>query len=113
MQILLGDVLFGLFILGGLAAFAGIFYFLWKGLKQDHQTGTYDFTWGVAIVVLFLLGFAPGLVGVGLYLTVDRGYPTYLAAGAAFLALGIVIVLGWAVSTATVETSAELAMGAV
>jgi len=78
MQIAPGDLVLWLFVVGGLAAFAGIFYFVWAGLKRDHATGEYDFTWGVAIVALFLMGFAPGLVGVGLYLTIDRGYPLYV-----------------------------------
>jgi|AntDeeMinimDraft_4_1070355.scaffolds.fasta_scaffold00370_24 hypothetical protein len=111
MQIAPGDLVLWLFVVGGLAAFAGIFYFVWAGLKRDHATGEYDFTWGVAIVALFLMGFAPGLVGVGLYLTIDRGYPLYVLVGAAFLGLAVFVVLGWAVSVQTVEAGVVTVMG--
>ena len=110
MQIASGDVIFWSFVVGGLAAFAGIFYFVWAGLKRDHATGEYDFTWGVAIVALFLMGFAPGLVGVGLYLAIDRGYPLYVLVGAAFLGLGVFAVLGWVVSVRTVEAGVVTTM---
>jgi hypothetical protein len=75
-------------ILGAIAAGIALLYFLIRGLRQDHETGEYHFTWGVGIVVLFLLGLAPGFVGLGLYLTVERDYPFY------WLALCLLVVLG-------------------
>ena len=66
-----------LFLLGIAAAFLGLLYFLYQGLRRDHTTGQYRFTWGLSIVGLFLMGFAPGLVGLGLYLTVERRYSLY------------------------------------
>jgi hypothetical protein len=64
-------------LLGVLAAAITLGYFVIRGLRDDHATGDYHFTWGVGVVVLFLLGLAPGFVGLGLYLTVERGYPLY------------------------------------
>jgi len=111
MQIAPGDLVLWLFVVGGLAAFAGIFYFVWAGLKRDHATGEYDFTWGVAIVALFLMGFAPGLVGVGLYLTIDRGYPLYVQPGPPSSASPSSSSSGWAVSVQTVEAGVVTVMG--
>jgi len=85
----------------------GIVYFLWRGLKSDHETGEYHFTWAVGVVVLFVLGFAPGLVGIGLYLTVERGYPSYWLIGFVLAALVVLIALG--ASTDGSVTVAELA----
>jgi len=75
------------------AAALGLVYFLWRGLRTDHETGQYHFTWGVGVVVLFVLGFAPGLVGLGLYLTVERGYPSYWLVGFVLAALVVLTAL--------------------
>lgn len=75
-------------VLGAVAASIALLYFLVRGLQQDHETGEYHFTWGVGIVVLFLLGLAPGIVGLGLYLTVEKDYPFY------WLVLCLLVVLG-------------------
>lgn len=79
-----------LLALGVVAAVVALVYFLFRGLQQDHETGEYHFTWGVGVVVLFLLGLAPGFVGLGLYLTVERGYPLYWLV----LCLLVVLVIG-------------------
>jgi len=81
-------LLIPLLVLGAVAAVVALLYFLVRGLQQDHETGEYHFTWGVGIVVLFLLGLAPGFIGLGLYLTIERGLPLY------WLALCLLVVLG-------------------
>lgn len=90
--------LVGLCIAG---AVAGGLYFGVRELRRDHQSGEYHFTWGVGIVVLFLLGFAPGLVGFGLYLTIERGYPVYLFIALLLAALLVLGILGSAVEVST------------
>ncbi|AHG05262.1 hypothetical protein HALDL1_09245 [Halobacterium sp. DL1] len=93
------------FLLGALAAFLTLAYFVVRGLQADHATGDYHFTWGVGIVVLFLSGLVPGFVGVGLYLTVERGYPLYWLVLCLLVGLGILAAIGASVTTG-VETSA-------
>ena len=88
------EILNLLFILGVVAAVIALIYFLFRGLQQDHETGEYHFTWGVGIVLLFLLGLAPGFVGLGLYLIVEKGYPLYWL----FICLLIVLVILVAIS---------------
>jgi len=89
------------FVLALVSATLGLVYFLWVGLREDHQTGDYHFTWGVGVVALFLLGFAPGLVGLGLYLTVEHGYPVYW-----LLVLGLAAFVVIAAAGAGVEVTA-------
>lgn len=94
-----------LFVLGTVAAVLALLYFLFRGLQQDYEAGEYHFTWGVGIVVLFVLGLAPGFVGLGLYLTIEKGYPLY------WLVLGLLFALvigALGLSTAT-EVSAMTA----
>lgn len=81
-----------LLVLGVVAAVIALIYFLFRGLQQDHETGEYHFTWGVGVVVLFLLGLAPGFVGLGLYLTIEKNYPSYWLALCLLVALVIVAV---------------------
>jgi hypothetical protein len=91
-----------LFVLGFLAAVAVILYFVVRELKTDHATGEYNFTWGLGIVVLFLLGFAPGLVGLGLYLTVERGFPFHWLVAFVVTALAVVGAVGYGVQVTAV-----------
>jgi len=101
-------ILTPLLILGVVAAVIALSYFLFRGLQQDHETGEYHFTWGVGIVVLFVLGLAPGFVGLGLYLTVQKGYPFYWLV--LFLLIGLVIV---AIGLSAVTTVSPTAGSAV
>lgn len=101
-----GEVLNALLILGVVAAVLAVGYFVVRGLQQDHATGEHHFTWGVSIVVLFLLGLLPGIVGVGLYLTVEKGYPLY------WLVLCLVIV-GGLVSLAGAGLRTDIEAGVV
>lgn len=95
-------------ILGIGGAIVGLTYFVYRGLREDHETGEYEFTWGVAVVVLFLMGFAPGLVGVGLYLVVERGYPAHWAWIAVVLAVVLLVaVASISLSVATVVETSE------
>lgn len=95
-----------LLLLGVVAAAVATLYFLFRGLRQDHSTGEYHFTWGVGIVVLFLLGLAPGFVGVGLYLTVERNYPFYWLALCVLVVVAILVVTGTALDTAVQPSAA-------
>ncbi|WP_132058438.1 hypothetical protein [Halorussus amylolyticus] len=56
---------------------AGLAYLAYREFRHDYESGEYHFTWGVGVVVLFLQGLAPGVVGLGLYLTTERGYPVH------------------------------------
>jgi hypothetical protein len=94
-----------------LAAVAGLLYFLVSGLRADHETGEYRFTWGIGVVVLFLLGFAPGLVGLGLYLTVERNYPVYWLVAFVAGSLVVVTLVSYGVQTTTVAESASNVVG--
>lgn len=99
-------------LLGVLAAVVALIYFLFRELQDDHETGEYHFTWAVGIVALFLMGFGPGLVGLGLYLTIERGYPLYWLVVGLLVAFLIVAILGFGLyagtSTVVVE---EVAFG--
>lgn len=97
-----------LLMLGAVAAVFALSYFLFRGLQQDHETGEYHFTWGIGIVVLFVLGLAPGFVGLGLYLTVEKDYPFYWLV--LFLLIGLVIV---AIGLSAVTTVSPMAGSAV
>lgn len=93
-----------LFGLGVAAAVVGIIYLIYAGFRDDHETGNYHFTWGVGVVSLFLLGFAPGLVGLGLYATVERDFPVHWLFVSVLTAVLIVALFGYGVTTAsTVE----------
>lgn len=94
-------LLFALAVLGFGGALVGLAYFVYRGLQTDHETGDYEFTWGVAVVLLFLMGFGPGLVGAGLYLVVERDYPAHWAWLGIVLGLGVLVVAGYAFSTGT------------
>ncbi|WP_164471593.1 hypothetical protein [Halosimplex salinum] len=83
------------------SAVVALTYFLVRGLRDDHATGQYHFTWGVGVVVLFLMGFAPGLVGLGLYLAVERGYPVYWLIGLVVAALLVVTAVSLGVDVST------------
>jgi drug/metabolite transporter (DMT)-like permease len=89
----------GLFLLGVAAAFLGLLCFLYQGLRRDHTTGQCHFTWGLSIVGLFLMGFALGLVGFDLYLTVERRYSPYWPSVFVLVALSLVAVLGFGIDT--------------
>ena len=91
-----------LFILGLLAAVVAVLYFVVRELEHDHATGDYHFTWGLGIVSLFLLGFAPGLVGVGLYLTVEREFPLHWLVGFVVIALVVIAAVGYGVQVTAV-----------
>jgi len=90
--------------LGTLALSAAVLtlgYFFYREFRRDHRTDDHNFTWGVGVVVLFLLGIAPGLVGLGLYLTTERGYPVHWLVVFAVVALVVVSVLSYGVDTTT------------
>ena len=106
------SALVGLFALGVVAAVVGFAYLVYRELRADHETGEYQFTWGVGIVTLFLFGFAPGLVGLGLYATVERGYPIHWLFASVVASLLLVGVVGYGVSTTTTTTTVET-VGAV
>ncbi|MCU4740973.1 hypothetical protein OB955_13265 [Halobacteria archaeon AArc-m2/3/4] len=93
-----------LLVLGVAAAFAALVYFLFRGLQQDHETGEYHFTWAVGIVALFLLGFAPGIVGFGLYLTVERGYPIHWLVVCLLVVFVVLAILGLGVYSTSTTT---------
>lgn len=96
--------------LGFFAAILGLVYFLFTGLRSDHERREYGFTWGVAVVVLFLMGFAPGVVAVGLYLVVEHDYPAHWLLAAVVLAFAVVGAVGLGVQTdVAVTESAALA----
>lgn len=103
------SVLPGLVLLGFVAAIATLAYFLYRGLRTDHETGEYAFTWGVGVVVLFLMGFAPGLVGAGLYFVVERGYPAHWAWLGIVFGLAVVVVAGYAFSAGTLTAASSSA----
>lgn len=88
-----------LIILGIVAAVVALAYFVLSGLRRDHATGDYHFTWGVGIVLLFLLGFVPGIVGLGLYLTVEKHYPIYWLVFCLLVGGSILLVAGTGVNT--------------
>lgn len=94
-----------LFLLGVVAAILSLIYFVLRGLQQDHRTGEYHFTWGVGIVALFLMGLAPGVVGLGLYLTIEKRYPIYWLVLCLLLVAGIVGFAGIGLYTETEVTT--------
>lgn len=92
--------------LGVLALSAAVLtlgYFFYREFRRDHETGDHHFTWGVGIVVLFVLGIAPGLVGLGLYLTTERGYPVHWLVVFAVVAVLVANALTYGVDTSTVS----------
>jgi len=97
-------------VLAGVSAFA---YFLFRGMQSDHETGEYHFTWGVGVVVLFLLGLAPGFVGVGLYLTVERGYPTYWLVACLLVVVAILVLAGLGAGSVATPAASLIARGVV
>ncbi|WP_440766607.1 hypothetical protein [Natronorubrum sp. DTA7] len=94
-------ILNAFFLLGILAAVLAAIYFVFRRLQDDHATGEYHFTWAVGIVVLFLLGLAPGFVGLGLYLTIEREYPLYWLVLCLLLVFVILIFAGFGLYTGT------------
>ncbi|MFC4450304.1 hypothetical protein [Halorussus aquaticus] len=93
-----------LFVLGVAAATVGLVVLAYREFRADYRTGEYHFTWGVGVVTLFLLGFAPGLVGLGLYATVERNYPMHWLFASVVGALVVIGVVGYGVDTATVTS---------
>lgn len=96
-----------LLALGVAAALVGFVYLVYRELRADYETGEYQFTWGVGIVTLFLLGFAPGLVGLGLYVTVERGYPIHWLFASVVASLLVIGVVAYGVNTTTTTTTVE------
>lgn len=97
-----------LVVLAVTGALLGLVYFLSLAVRQDHRTGEYHFTWGVGVVALFLMGFAPGLVGLGLYLTVERGWPLFWLAALLLGALVVVAAAGAGVEVTATGGEASL-----
>ena len=92
--------------LGTLALSAGVLtlgYFFYREFRRDHETGDHQFTWGVGIVVLFVLGIGPGIVGLGLYLTTERGYPVHWLVVFTAVALLVVNVLTFGVDATSMS----------
>jgi len=101
-----------LLVLAVASAIGAVGYFLFVELRRDHDTGEYNFTWGVGVVVLFLLGFAPGLVGLGLYLTVERDYPLHWLLALVGAALAVVTAASLGVEVTASGAEATLAIPA-
>ena len=91
-------VLVNLLLLGALfLAAASVAYLMFRVTKEEHETREYAWTWAIAIGILFFMGIGPALVGVGLYLAVERGYPFYwllLFAAGGLVIGGILAVVG-------------------
>lgn len=92
------------------SAVVALSYFLFAELRRDHETGQYHFTWGVGVVALFFMGFAPGLVGLGLYLAVERGYPVYWLLALILAATLVVAAIGYGVEVSTAESVVPTAL---
>lgn len=90
--------LFHVTVLGGLAALFGIGYFLYREVHAGDATTDNEFTWAVAIVLLFLHGVAPGLIATGLYGVVEREFSARWMLGSLVAALVVTLVLAGAVS---------------
>lgn len=101
-----------LYALGVVTVVLGFFYWVYREFRVDYETGEYHFTWGVGVVALFAMGFAPGLVGVGLYLTAERGYPIHWLFASVVASLLLIGLLTYGVdTTTTVETVGAVADG--
>ncbi len=98
-----------LLFVGLFAAVLVLIYFVFRHLQRDHQTGEYHFTWAIGIVALFLLGFAPGFIGLGLYLTIEKGYPLYWLVVCLFVVLAISVFAGFGLYAVSVPESTVLA----
>ena len=93
------EILNLLFILGVVAAVIALIYFLFRGLQQDHETGEYHFTWGV------------GIVGLGLYLIVEKGYPFYWLFICLLIVLVILVAISLPVATEVSTTTESVVFG--
>lgn len=98
----------GIALLGGSIVAGGLTY---RVTKREHETGTYAVTWAIAIGALFLMGVGPAAVGIGLYLTVERNYPTYWLLALAVTGLLAMLGLGGAVAGTEVTVAAESVAG--
>ena len=91
-------VLWNILVLGVLfLAAATITYLMFRITKDEHETREYAWTWAIAIGILFFMGIGPALVGLGLYLTIERGYPFYwllLFAAVGLIIAGILAIIG-------------------
>ena len=91
-------VLVNIFVLGVLfLAAALVAYLMFRITREEHETRAYAWTWAIAIGILFFMGIGPALVGIGLYLTIERGYPFYwllLFAAIGLVIAGILAVIG-------------------
>lgn len=86
----------GVLILGA----AAVTYTMFRVAQDEHESREYAWTWAIGIGVLFLMGIGPALVGVGLYLAIERGYPLYwllALAAAGIVVAGVLAILGMAV----------------
>ena len=83
-------------------------YLMFRITEAEHETREYAWTWAIAIGILFLMGVGPALVGIGLYLTVERGYPFYwllLFAAVGFVIAGVLVMVGLGVYDYTEVTT--------
>lgn len=81
----------GVLVLGA----AVVTYTMFRVAQAEHESREYAWTWAIGVGVLFLMGIGPALVGVGLYLAIERGYPLYWLL--ALAAVGIVVAGGIAI----------------
>ena len=80
-------------------AAAAVSYVMFRVTREEHESREYAWTWAIAIGVLFLMGIGPALVGIGLYLTVERDYPLYwllALAAVGILVAGVLAIVGMA-----------------
>ncbi len=79
---------------------ATVSYAMFQVTREEHESREYAWTWAIAIGVLFLMGIGPALVGIGLYLTVERDYPLYwllALAAVGIIVAGVLAIFGMAV----------------
>ncbi len=92
--------LLGLLFVGG----ALVAWTVFRVTRHEHESKEYAWTWAIGIGILFLMGVGPALVGIGLYLAIERGYPLYwLLAFAAvgFIVAGVLAIMGFATYAGT------------
>ncbi|SNR25505.1 hypothetical protein [Halorubrum vacuolatum] len=81
-------------------AAAAVTYVMFQLTREEHESREYAWTWAIAIGILFLMGIGPALVGIGLYLTIERGYPLYwllALAAVGIIVAGVLAIFGMAV----------------
>lgn len=84
-------------------------YTMFRITQAEHESREYAWTWAIGIGLLFLMGIGPALVGIGLYLAVERGYPLYWLLAFAVVGLiiaGVFALLGMALYTEEAVLSA-------